>query len=339
MESIQKKICIIKLEAKGDVVRTLPLLLGIKEKFPDSVITWITKSSSKEILENNSYINKILTIPIDLYQINEFDILYNFDTDEEATSLAKKIKSEKKYGFYSEGGFINSYNLAGEYYLNTLFDDETKKTNKKTYQEMMFNLAELPYKKQYHQIFLSEKDKKYAENFIKNNGLDKDIKKLIGIHVGSAGRWPSKKWHLDNLKEFIIKASKNYEILLFIGPDEKNYYDKLIQEIEKQKIKIYLSSPKSDKEFFSLIDICDKMITSDSFALHSSLLLKKQTIGLFFCTPPNEVEDYGLLKRLVSPKLYDFFPEKMDIYNEELTKSISTDEVLLVLKGLENLNN
>lgn len=331
------KICIIKLGAKGDVVRTLPLLLGIKEKFPNSWITWITQSSSKEILETSSYINKILTIPISLNKLEKFDILYNFDIEEEATDLSRKINAEKKYGFYSENGFVSSYNLAGEYYLNTLFDDETKKVNKKTYQEMMFELAEIPYKKQYYQIFLSENDKKYAENYIKNNKLNKNTKKLIGIHVGAAGRWPSKKWHLDNLKEFIIKTkNKDYEILLFIGPDEKNYYDDLLKELNQEQIKIYSVSPTSEKEFFSLLNICSKVISGDSFALHSSLLLKKPTIGLFFCTPPDEVEGYGLLKKLISPRLYDFFPEKMDVYNDELTKSISADEVL---NELENPNN
>ena len=32
-----KKICIIKLGALGDVVRTLPILLGIKEKFKEGL--------------------------------------------------------------------------------------------------------------------------------------------------------------------------------------------------------------------------------------------------------------------------------------------------------------
>ena len=77
------------------------------------------------------------------------------------------------------------------------------------------------------------------------------------------------------------------------------------------------------------------MITVDSFALHVSLALKKQTIGFFFCITPNEIEDYGLLKKLTSPFLYDFFPEKMDVYDENLTKSISAEEVL---SALENLN-
>ena len=67
-------------------------------------------------------------------------------------------------------------------------------------------------------------------------------------------------------------------------------------------------------------------------ALHVALALKKPTVGLFFCTSPNEVEGYGLLIKLVSPLLNDYFPEKSDQYSEELVNSISVEEVLESLK-------
>ncbi len=331
------KIAIVKLGAKGDVVRTLPILIGIKEKYPDSEITWITKKSSEEIIKTSPHINQILTIPINTEELSEFDLLYNFDIDEEATKLAEKIKAKTKLGFYSEQGFASAFNLPAEYYLNTLFDDETKISNRKTYQEMMFETAELDYKRQHHPIFLTNKDKEYARSFIENNNIN--TKKLIGIHLGSAPTWPSKAWHLENVKEFIIKAkNKDYEILLFAGPDDTEKHEKLTKELEDQEIKVYSNNPNnSDTEFASLVNICKFMVCSDSFALHISLALKIPTICLFFCTSPFEVEDYDILKKVVSPLIYDFFPEKMDQYDESLVKSISSEEVLKVIEELENL--
>jgi len=123
---------------------------------------------------------------------------------------------------------------------------------------------------------------------------------------------------------------------LFGGPNETDYHDSLSKELEQEGIKIHRNNPNnSDKEFFALVNVCNKIISGDSFALHVALALKKPTIGLFFCTPSNEVEDYGLLKKLTSPKLYDFFPEKCDQYDEDLTKSISAQEVLDALDEIE----
>ena len=132
------EILIIKLGAKGDVVRTLPILLPIKEKFPDSKITWITKPSSREILETSPHINKLLTTPITESQIQElpeFDILYNLDIEGEATNLAMITKANKKLGFYSEAGYASAFNFPAEYYISTSFDDQLKKTNTKTCME------------------------------------------------------------------------------------------------------------------------------------------------------------------------------------------------------------
>ena len=86
-------ICIIKLGAMGDVVRTLPILPAIKEKYPESKITWITKENIKDIFQNNFYVDKLLTLPATTNE--EFDILYNFDIEEDATNLAKNIVAKQ----------------------------------------------------------------------------------------------------------------------------------------------------------------------------------------------------------------------------------------------------
>jgi ADP-heptose:LPS heptosyltransferase len=320
-----KKICIIKLGALGDVVRTLPILEAIKEKFPVSDITWITKQNAKEIIESRNKVNKTLTIPLENIPSEKFDVLYNFDIEEEATSLANQINSKEKKGFYLEQGFVSAFNFPAQYYLDTVFDDELKKSNKKTYQQMMFEAAELDYKKQ--KIPLNPK-KEYAQRFLKENNIIPE--KIIGIHMGASSRWPSKKWHTNNLKEFIQKANQRaYKIFLFGGPNEANKINLLYQELKSQGIEIYKQDPHcSILEFASLVDLCDRIVCGDTLCLHIALALNKPTIGLFFCTSFSEVEDYGLLKKLIAPKHAEFFPERSDQYSEELTKSISPKEVL-----------
>jgi len=248
--------------------------------------------------------------------------------------LAGFIEAETKLGFFSEGGFVSAFNLGAEYYLNTLFDDETKVNNKKTNQEMMFDVAELDYKRQHHTIYVSPFDVEYAENFIRENGINKD--KLIGIHLGAGPRWPSKRWHEDNLVEFVKLANKNgYEILLFGGPDEVEYTKRVFELLKGIRINIFRNDPSnSDKEFAALVTLCRIMVCSDSFSLHVSLAMKKPTIGLFFCTPYREIETYDLLTVMASPRLYDFFPEKMDCYDEGLVKSIGAEEVMEKVRGV-----
>lgn len=329
------KILIIKLGALGDVIRTLPLAKAIKEKYPDSEIHWVTKKNALEVFKNNS--NMTSVFPLENYKKDSYDLLYNFDTEEDATKIAQETDAKKKFGFFSESGYPTTFNPSAEYYLNTIFDDELKRQNKKTYQEMMFDLAELPYKKQHEKIYLTDEEKNYATEFLKKNNLDK--KNLIGIHMGASSRWPSKVWHKENLIKFIkLLDEDGHKIILFGGPNEISEHETLYNGLKKQGIEIYRNNPNNSlREFFSLVNLCEAMVCSDSLALHASLTLKKPTIGLFFCTSFNEVEDYGLLKKMVSKKLFEFFPEKMNVYDEELTKSISSEEVFEAVKSFSIL--
>lgn len=331
------KIAIIKLGAKGDVARTLPIAKAIREKHNPEELHWFTTKSSAEILEGISFIDHIHMH--DERTNIEFDHLFNFDIDKSAARLAMNLRAKKKYGFGMEEDYISPFNISSEYYLNTLFDDEIKKNNKKTYQEMMCEIAEIDSTKENIALSISEKEKQKAKEFAKINGINPS--KLIGIHMGASQRWPSKVWHEVNLKSFIFQSiKKGYQIILFGGPNEIERHKRFTDELEKEGINVFRNNPNNTfKEFTALVDLCRIMICSDSFALHVSLALNKPTVGLFFCTSPNEVEDYGLLKKIVSEKLTEFFPERMNEENEELTKSISAEQVLEVVEELARDTN
>jgi heptosyltransferase-2 len=318
------KILIIKLGADGDVLRTLPLAEALKSSYVNSHITWVTRGDISELL-NVTYIDRVLSLPY--MDSTVYDRLYNFDIDESATELAMQISAKKKYGFYKDGDYPAAFNKGAEYYLNTVFDDSLKKSNTRTYQEMMFELAELPYIKKRYRLILGATEKSYADAYLSENNL-KD-KGIIGIHMGASSRWPSKVWDKECLFKFIEHAVKNKAIILFGGPNEAQRYMGVIEELKRKNITVHQNNPHNTKrEFMALLNVCEAVVCSDSFALHVSLGLGKKTIALFFCTSPNEVEGYGLLTKKISPMLYSFFPEKSDVYDLALTQSISPESVL-----------
>lgn len=319
------EIIAIKLGAKGDVVRTLPILKAIKEKYPSARLTLVTNPNILDLLNGQKFIDVLQPIPFESGE--KYDLLFNFDIEDEATSLAQKINANEKRGFYAEGGFMQAYNIGAEFYLNTLFDDELKQSNRKTYQEMMYAAAEMPQKRENVLLVLNAEDETYVQKFFQENNLNE--KKTIGIHMGASPRWPSKIWHEEEVKRFIKKANaKGYNILLFGGPQELESHKKLSEELQKENVKFVSNNPSnSDREFASLVEKCKVMVCSDSFALHVALALNVKTLGLFFCTSPWEVEGYGLLTKCIAPRLEEFFPQKMDQYDEELTRSISHEKV------------
>ena len=57
------KILIIKPSALGDIVQALPVLTGLKRRWPDAQIDWIVNDSLREILEGHPCLRRIILYP------------------------------------------------------------------------------------------------------------------------------------------------------------------------------------------------------------------------------------------------------------------------------------
>jgi len=324
-DPISKRILIIKLGAMGDVIRTTPLLKPIRKKYGDNTqVTWLVNKESCDLIKNE-YVDRILIYNqenILRLQSEEFDVLFSLEIDIPGNAVANLIKAKEKYGYYlDKDGHPNYFNEKARFYLERVFSDFINRYNKKTYQEMMFEISELKYKKE---ECILDFDNQYGKDFLRKNHLGTSDK-FVGIHMGSAPRWPSKVWGSEKIIEF-IKRIKNYNMILFAGPNEAIIQKELIKTLDNSGVKVYGNDPSNSvKEFISLVNLCDVMIVNDSLALHVSIALKKKTIALFFCTPSWEIEDYGIVKKIISPLLNNHF--YINEYSEELVNSISADEV------------
>ena len=99
-------ILVIKLGAIGDVIRTTSILPGLKEKYKNCKIGWVTKKESFDILKNNNFIDKIFLIGSDIEKVNtcEYDLIISLDDDNEACSIASKTAHKELIGAYLENG-------------------------------------------------------------------------------------------------------------------------------------------------------------------------------------------------------------------------------------------
>jgi ADP-heptose:LPS heptosyltransferase len=208
-----------------------------------------------------------------------------------------------------------------------------KLLNKKTYQELIFQASELRYKKQEIIFELNDSDKNYQKQFKKENKLsEKD--KVIGISFGSGKRWLSKSWSKKKVKEIIKNLVKTNKIILLGGPEEIKQINKIKEEIKQQGEEILSNNPDNTiGEFAAVLDLCDKIITTDSLTLHLAIALKKPTVALFFCTPPWEIEGYGNIFKIQYTLLKENFFSTQ--YSEKLANSISTEQVLKAINSLE----
>ena len=304
---MNKKILIIKLAAIGDVLRTTFILKGLKEKYPESSITWVTKKEASDILKNNQYINKIIFINQALKELNKakFDLIISLDDEDEACELATKINKEKLIGAYYENGKKTYTEDSSEWFDMGLISkygkenaDELKKLNKKTYQEIISNM--LGIKPSEIILNLDKEELGFAERFAKKYNL-KENDLIIGINTGAGKRWQCKKLSIEKTAELADKLSKelNAKVILFGGPEEIERNQKI-----KERIKTAIIDAgcyNTLRQFAALVNLCAVLVASDSLAMHIGIALKKNVIAFFGPTPAAEIELYGRGKKIIAP--------------------------------------
>ena len=63
MPSEPRRILIVRLGAIGDVARVLPMLAGLRRRFPDSEIDWVVQSKAADLLEGHPEIARLWVVP------------------------------------------------------------------------------------------------------------------------------------------------------------------------------------------------------------------------------------------------------------------------------------
>ncbi len=120
-------------------------------------------------------------------------------------------------------------------------------------------------------INLSEKEKKWGENFVKKNHLDQ--KRIILLAIKSAN--PTRDWKLEKWKALIKKLKKLNFHLIVIDKNLK-WNDKDI---------IFLNN-LTLRELFVIVSISEAIICHDSGVLHIGGAFEKKTLGIFGPTNP-----------------------------------------------------
>jgi heptosyltransferase-2 len=296
------RVLIIKLDALGDVLRTTSILPAVKKMWPQSSITWVTKSNSVPVFKNIEMVDEVIVFEdtVEILKIAQqyFDVVIHPDASPQSASLATLVGSYWKHGFVTDinGKVIPADDKAEEWFEMGAFD-HLKKANTKTYQQVIHEIAGFPYKKGEIQLKLDDEELKLKQNFINKHSLG-ETKYLLGINVGASGRWQLKQWRMDGFVElirYLYGIVPGLDILLYGGREEVER----ISELTAQFPQLISTGTDNDlRTFFALLDIPQVVISGDTMALHAATALRKKVICLFGPTSYNEIEDYGRITKI-----------------------------------------
>jgi heptosyltransferase-2 len=325
---VRERILVIKMGAKGDVLRTTCILTGLKEKHPDSHITWVVEKGSQELLQNMkltgqacltpteacdckiNLIDRVMDFSVETVTVlraEKFDLILSLDSSVVSAALAEKLSASEKRGFgLSTEGKIYPFNPEAEEWFKMGVFDDVKRRNRKTYQEIALEICGIGSMNRtaagnYEIIVnLTDEEKEFARFFAEKHGIA-GSSPVIGLNTGAGGRWHLKKWTREGYLELIGKLHEELaaKVLLFGGEEEKER-NQWLREKSRYPV-IDTGWGNSLREFLALLSLCDLVVAGDTLAVHAAVGLKKKIIVLFGPTSASEIELYGRGEKVVAP--------------------------------------
>ena len=296
-------ILIVKHGAMGDVLRTTPLLTAYKRLYPHCRITWIVEKASSPVLLHNPLIDRLIIYSEEaLRELSKerFDIAINLDKEKEALDSIAAANAAVKRGFGWNSGRsgLVALNPASEYALRLGVDDELKfRINQKTYQEISFEQAELPYSKEEYILHVDDEEKRAADSDLALLGITSGA---IGINTGSGDRFAGKRLSLEQLAELSrgVHTRTGRKAVLLGGPQEIERNAR-IQEMARDYAVDSGTSHRIHR-FAAIVSRLGCVVTGDTIAMHIAIAVKVPVVVFFGSTCASEIELYGRGEKIVS---------------------------------------
>jgi len=330
---IGTKILIVNLDAMGNVLVTTSLLPAIKRKYPKSHITWITLKNAAPLLQNNPYLDRVYVWEPESWlvlQQMKFDLVLNVDKSQQSGAFTMSVKAKEKLGFglNTRGQIVPLNKEAHENYKLGLDDHLKFRINQKTVQQLQCEQFKLKYKRDEYTLVLSPAEKEFCETYKSEMGIENgDL--VVGFNTGCSELYPNKKMTIDQHVTLINRLATipGLKLVLLGGPEDTVRNAEIMRQVREKAI----STPTTEgvRRGVCYEDVCDLIISGDSFGMHVAVGLKKYVIVWFGVSCWTEIDLYDRGIKLVPEGLACSPCWKQSCpYNLECIQMIDLDAII-----------
>ena len=301
-----KNVLIIRTGYIGDVIMILPILKPLKELFPDAKITLLTSSKAKEVLENNPYIDEILTydafwfypkgVKRAIADYRKFLKLLRLKLYDLVIEARGDLRDIILLAYLSRSKYRVSYNVGGGGYLLTHVVPFNEIKHKVKYHLDIVRFLGCESNPVEWSIYLKPEEKNSGRMLLLKEGVgESDF--IVGIHPG--GRLGLKCWFGHRYADVAdwIAARSGAKVVFTGSKEERGLIEKIITMMNHKAINL---AGKIDLRLLAtLIERFNLFICNDSAPLHMASVLKTPTVAIFGPSKSRETGPYGNLHKVV----------------------------------------
>jgi len=310
-----KNILILKWGALGDLIMATSTIKAIRENFPDAKITMFTNNLMSEILPKGFIVDEYVflkksgryveesffkqLIKILKLRSRKFDLAVDLKWKSERASVLTYLSGAKIRVGYWEKFYNKCYThsikhpVGGYHEVHRNFD--------------VIKQIGLEVKEENPIVYVSNTDKKFAEDFFESNSLKKN--NTICIHAGASK--PNRAWQPERFIQLakLLIEKYNVTILLTWG---KNEFE-LVNKISNSLVGNAILSPvtNSISQLAAIIQNCALFISVCTGPMNVANAVKTPIVALLGSTDPADWSPYGKIHRTIkSPLVLEAYTDK-----------------------------
>ena len=329
------KILIICLDNIGDLVMTTVLPRALKDRFPNSRITYLVKEYTRDVVSSNPLIDNVMICNpswlsdslkkhftfsqmvhlIKQLRLEKFDISLVVNADWKKALLAYLSGVPERIGVkIKKSGF----------FLNQTISHENRETKHMVDDNLdLLKVINIQEKRILPEVFSEVGADKHVDIFIKKNVSGQ--KRIIGIHPFSANS--SRSWDISKFAALCDKliVEKEVSIFLLIRKGDVRGND-ILRLVNKQGI--YMTQDYNLAQLIAFIKRCSLFVGNDSGPMHIAAGLRVPVVAIF---GPSDSLRFGPLgdNNIVVKNDLPCSPcsSSPDCKNIECLKSITVEQV------------
>ncbi len=279
----------------GDMVLLTPALRALKERLPDSHITFLLRAQVVDLMKTNPYVDCCL---VDKKQDGFFSSFIgltknirdrNFDV---AVVLHPTSFRNALLPFFAQVPFRIGSNYKGRGFLLSASCPANRDIHEvQCYLSVMSLLDDtaLIEREAALEFWHTETDRKRVKKLLRSHGVSvKD--RLIAVNIGTT--WQTKRWDIERFETVIrklIAAVCDTKIVITGSVSEQDLVDQL-PHIDST---INLVGKTNLLELGALLELCSLCLTCDSGPMHIAAAVGTPCVALFGPTDPIRHQPYG----------------------------------------------
>ena len=300
----RQRICVIKLGALGDVIRTTCILPELRRRYPNGQITWVSRPNGVRMLADHPMVDRLMAFDaVACMQLAQerFDVAICLDKEPAPCALASAINATTKLGMMlSEAGVsIPANDTARPYFLLGLSDELKFHKNTMSYPQLVYEALGWKYQQQKYELPLNEAEAQTVRRELSQRGW-RDEAPTLGVNVGAGSVFANKMWPADRITELLERfhrARPDVQVMLLGGPDELDIMDHLHEQLLWT---IHTGGDNSEQRFVAMIDACDVLFCGDTMALHAAVARQRGVVAFIGPTCEQEIDLFGRGEKLIA---------------------------------------